>query len=290
MKKWIALMLCLSLCLALGACGKEEEKKDNPFAGVVQSDLDFSGITTYDDVTPATINFTIPEYELDFDISTIVISDNVIDFSAIFTPVEVPPIEIESFSVPDFVEDSNENLTQEDAEKLETMPAEEVVEIAEVRANLLADLAAAFRTAGLNVQVDENTGVITLDSTILFAVDQAQVSQEGAELLYNFLLVYTTVVYHERYEGFVSEIIIEGHTDSSGNYDYNKALSQARAESVMNLCLNEQAPIDAAIRAKLAQSLTAVGYSCDYPVLDANGNEDMAASRRVSFRFLINVD
>lgn len=288
MKKWIALMLCLSLCLALGACGKEEEKKDNPFAGVVQSDLDFSGITTYDDVTPATINFTIPEFELD--LSNITVYDDVFEVHMNFAPVEVPKIEIESFNVPDFVEESNENLTQEDAEKLETMPAEEVVEIAQVRANLLADLATAFEATGLDVQVDENTGVITLDSTILFAVDQAQVSQEGAELLSNFLLVYTTVVYHERYEGFVSEIVIEGHTDSTGDYNYNKSLSQARAESVKSLCLSEQLPIDAAVRSKLAQALSAVGYACDYPVLDANGNEDLDASRRVSFRFLINVD
>ena len=33
----------------------------------------------------------------------------------------------------------------------------------------------------------------------------------------------------------------------------------------------------------------AEGYACDRLVLDANGQEDKAASRRVTFRFLINI-
>ena len=250
-------------------------------------ELDFSDIEIYENVTGSSIEFDLEVPEIDFSHITIYgdVQEHIINFES------APAIDfdIDSFDVPDFVEESGNNLTSEDAEKLESMPVEEVVEIAEVRANLLADLAVAFEEAGLDVQVDESTGVITLDSTVLFAVDDSRVSQEGAELLYNFLLVYTTVVYHERYDGFVSEIIIEGHTDSSGDYNYNKILSQARAESVMALCLDEQFPIDANIREKLAQSMSAVGYSCDYPVLDANGNEDMAASRRVSFRFLINI-
>ena len=40
----------------------------------------------------------------------------------------------------------------------------------------------------------------------------------------------------------------------------------------------------------LKDSAEAKGYSYDRPVLDASGKEDKAASRRVTFRFLINVD
>jgi OOP family OmpA-OmpF porin len=69
-------------------------------------------------------------------------------------------------------------------------------------------------------------------------------------------------------------ITVEGHTDSDGDPDENRALSQFRALVV------RQALIDRGI---LAASITAVGVGSEQPVLVA-GVEDKAASRRVEFR------
>ena len=40
----------------------------------------------------------------------------------------------------------------------------------------------------------------------------------------------------------------------------------------------------------MPMSLEAIGYSNSRPVYDADGNPDMPASRRVSFRFMINLE
>ena len=70
------------------------------------------------------------------------------------------------------------------------------------------------------------------------------------------------------------EIIVEGHTDSSGVASQNQTLSLYRALRV------RQALIELGIP---AGSITARGFGSDRPVL-VDGIEDKAASRRVEFR------
>ena len=102
--------------------------------------------------------------------------------------------------------------------------------------------------------------------------------------------VYTSVVFDEKYEGFISTIQVEGHTDSTGDYDANTVLSQNRAESVRTFCLSDECGINPDYMSFLNESMVAIGYSCDKLILDSRGREDQAASRRVSFRFVINLD
>ena len=84
-------------------------------------------------------------------------------------------------------------------------------------------------------------------------------------------------------------IIVEGHTDPVGDYNYNQGLSLRRAENVMAFCQSAESGLDAAQLELLSGILEAVGYSCDRPVYDENGQVDNDASRRVSFRFVINI-
>lgn len=69
-------------------------------------------------------------------------------------------------------------------------------------------------------------------------------------------------------------ITVEGHTDSDGDANENRALSQFRALVV------RQALIDRGI---LEDSINALGFGSEQPVL-VDGDEDKAASRRVEFR------
>jgi len=180
-------------------------------------------------------------------------------------------------------------LSMEDAQKLENISAEKLEQIVQKRADLLTDLAAAFRNAGIAVTIDEESGEITMDASVLFPVDGYEVSEEGKALLQQFMTIYTGVVFDEKYAGFVSKIMVEGHTDSDGDYDYNLTLSQNRADSVKAFCLSSECGVDA-YSAQLTEMLQAIGYSSDKLIRDANGNEDKAASRRVAFRFVINLD
>lgn len=182
-----------------------------------------------------------------------------------------------------------DGMSTEDLIEFESMSETDQQEIVAKKANLLNDLSNAFQEAGLNVTINHETGEIALDSAVLFGVNESNISPEGKEFLRSFLNVYTGVVFGDEYTDFVSKIMVEGHTDTSGSYDLNLSLSQARADSVLAFCLSEEAGIDPAYVESLTGTLEAVGYSYDKPVYDENGDVDMDASRRVSFRFVIKI-
>ncbi len=182
-----------------------------------------------------------------------------------------------------------EGMSTEDLIAFDSMSENEQKDVVQKKANLLQDLSAAFEEAGLTVQINHGTGEIAMDAGVLFAKNQADITAEGKTFLKEFLSVYTGVVFGEEYTDFVSKILVEGHTDPSGAYDYNMQLSLMRAQNVMNFCLSDEAGTDATQQAALQSTLEAVGYSCDKPVYDENGQVDMDASRRVSFRFVINI-
>lgn len=70
---------------------------------------------------------------------------------------------------------------------------------------------------GINVTFDENSGV-------QFELNKSELTPQGKETLDKMAEVF--VEYDD------TNILVEGHTDSSGKDDYNMALSKRRAESV----------------------------------------------------------
>lgn len=185
--------------------------------------------------------------------------------------------------------DLREFVGVDQTQKLDTLSDFQLEELVEKKANLLEDLAAAYEAAGLNVTINKQTGEIAMDSTVLFGTDESQISDEGKIFLKRFMQVYTSVVFSDEYTDFLSKIMVEGHTDTRGEYDMNLELSQARADSVREYCMSADCGVDGAYANTLNGMLQAVGYSYDKPVYDANGEVDMDASRRVSFRFIINL-
>lgn len=188
------------------------------------------------------------------------------------------------------VGDVSKYVSVDMSEKLEDMSETQLEAIVEKSRNLLDDLAQAYKEAGLNVTVNRDTGEITLDTTVLFGVNETAVSDEGKAFLQQFIQVYTSVVFSEDYENFVSEIMVEGHTDTNGSYEYNLELSQGRADSVKTYCLSSECSVDAAHATALQTMLKSQGYSFDKPIYNDDGEVDLDASRRVSFRFIINLE
>ncbi len=187
------------------------------------------------------------------------------------------------------VSDLAASLSYEDMEKLANMSEDQIKEIEEKRTSLLTDLSAGFEQAGIEVAINEATGEIALDSAILFGYNESELTEDGKSFINEFMNVYSAVVLSDSYDGFVSKILVEGHTDSSGDYDDNLTLSENRANSVKTYCLSSECGLDAAITSSLEGLMQSVGYSSDQLVRDEAGNEDAGASRRVSFRFLINL-
>ncbi len=167
----------------------------------------------------------------------------------------------------------------------------EVEEIAKKKDELIADLIAKFNSAGIDCTYNEATGEFAVDSSILFGGDSAVLSAEGKAFLDKFIKAYMEVIYDDKYEGFISSTVIEGHTAplSGSTYESGLPLSVERAENVMNYCLNAES-LDDTEKSLLTLLLEAEGLSNSRPILDADGNVDLAASRRVSFKFNIDID
>ncbi len=258
-KKGAALLLALAVVLAVTGCGKEKtsgntyEVNENPQSGNM-------GLSAMDG--------------LDFNIETYEVKENKIDFGSI------GQMELDLF----------DNITTYEAENIEDFSQEKLEIAIEKKENLLADLKNELAKQGIQVTVDETNGDIALDSSILFGVEQSEVSKEGKDFLAKFLPVYTSVIFGEKYAGFISQIIIEGHTDTDGAYDYNMKLSQDRADKVKAFCVSDASGISEQYQDMFNSAVESKGYSYDRPIKDANGNVDKAASRRVSFRFLIHLD
>jgi len=153
-----------------------------------------------------------------------------------------------------------------------------------VRTKIVRELSSALATARISAKVDENTGDIILDSTLMFEVNSSNLLDEGLQQLNRLIPVYLDVLMSEEYKNYVAEIIIEGHTDSTGSYERNLELSQERALGVAMYCLNMKTLTEAQ-RAQLKEIITAQGRSNSDPVYDMYGNEDQQRSRRVEIKF-----
>ena len=155
-----------------------------------------------------------------------------------------------------------------------------------MRTRIITSLSSALKAANISAQVDPANGSIALESDVMFQLGRYNLSERGERFIDRFLPVYLDVLFSEEYRPYVAEIIIEGHTDSTGSYIDNLELSQRRALAVASYVLEDSYQgITSAQKQQLRVVATANGRSFSDPVLDAFGNEDMDASRRVVFKF-----
>ena len=97
--------------------------------------------------------------------------------------------------------------------------------------------------------------------------------------------------FEEEYKDYLAEIIIDGYTDTTGDYAYNLSLSQQRSLAVAQYLLSiEDDFLSSTQEEDLKQVLTVNGHSMSNPILDADGNVDMDASRRVEVKFRLKDD
>ncbi len=155
-----------------------------------------------------------------------------------------------------------------------------------MRTRIISSLSEALKAAHISAQVDPSNGSIALESDVMFELGRYDLSERGENFIDSFLPVYLNVLFSDEYKDYVSEIIIEGHTDSLGSYLDNLALSQQRALAVASYVLaDDYHAITAAQKRMLREVVTANGRSYSDRVYDENGREDMDASRRVVFKF-----
>ena len=162
--------------------------------------------------------------------------------------------------------------------------AERIDDMIGIRTTMIRELSSSLTAANMKATVDPNTGDIVLDSSVFFETGKSTIKEEGQELLNRFIPVYLNVLLQDKYSNYLGEIIIEGHTDSTGTYENNLKLSQDRALQVALYCLNMPS-LTRDQKLKLQEILTAKGRSYSDLVHTADGKEDPDASRRVEFKF-----
>ena len=163
---------------------------------------------------------------------------------------------------------------------------QQIEDLVGVRTQIISDLSSALREANISATVDPTSGAIALASDVLFATGESQLSSEGRARIDAFLPVYLDVLFSDEYRDYVSEIIIEGHTDSVGSYIDNLLLSQQRAYNVASYVLaDDYSHISDSTREHLRQVATANGRSFSDLIYNEDGTENRSASRRVVFKF-----
>ena len=174
--------------------------------------------------------------------------------------------------------DEKTELLEEQQEKID--------KIIGVKAEVVEALQKEFEKKNLNVDIDPQTGALTLNANVMFDYDQAELTDSGKMTLSMVLPTYCKVLLDDSYKKYLGEIIIDGYTDTDGDYSYNLELSQKRSLAVAQYLLDIKSDFlkDSQVQ-ELKDCLTVNGHSMSDPVLDADGNVDKDASRRVEVKF-----
>ena len=160
-----------------------------------------------------------------------------------------------------------------------------------VKAEVVESLKQEFKNNNVNVDIDSQTGALILDANVMFDYDEAELTEEGEQALRSVLPIYCKVLLQENYKPYLAEIIIDGYTDTDGDYAYNLELSQRRSLAVAQYLLDIQWEfLSDKESLDLQDYLTVNGHSMANPILDANGNVDKDASRRVEVKFRLKDD
>ena len=142
------------------------------------------------------------------------------------------------------------------------MTAEQLAAEKAARAEAMRRLAEA---AALNVKEEPRGTVIVLPGSVLFETDKSQLSGGAQQKL--TLIAGTLAPQADEHD-----IVVEGHTDSTGARDHNMMLSQARAQAVMNFLVSRGIPADA---------ISSIGIGPDRPIADNGTRDGRTENRRV---------
>ena len=108
---------------------------------------------------------------------------------------------------------------------------------------------------------------IDINDSIYFETDQSIIRADSHALLDD---VASILVAHPE----ITRLRIEGHTDSRGAAEYNRELSQSRAEAVRVYLIE---------RGVEAERLDAEGFGEDRPLVQGNSEAAWSKNRRVDF-------
>lgn len=138
----------------------------------------------------------------------------------------------------------------------------QIDQIIGVKADVIEALKNEFSKNNINVDIDAQTGALTLEASVMFDYDQAELTDAGKQALEQILPIYCKVLLQDDYMKYLAEIIIDGYTDTDGDYSYNLQLSQQRSLAVAQYLLDIQGNF---LDATQSQNLENISQSMGIP-------------------------
>ena len=145
----------------------------------------------------------------------------------------------------------------------------------------------------LSIQFLSNEVTIDGFERILFKRGDYEISPWFKNNLDVFFPRFLGIIYSNEFKNIIEEVRIEGHTSTIGArnkkqdpYFYNMKLSQNRSRSVLKYCYEKHA--DKNQKKWLVDKATANGLSYSKKIINTDGSENLASSRRVEFRIKTN--
>lgn len=158
-----------------------------------------------------------------------------------------------------------------------------------VKSAIVEELVRALANSNINGASVDDSGAIVFSTEMMFDVNRSTLKDVGKAFLNSFIPAYLDVLMSDDYSQYVSQIIIEGHTDTDGTFLTNMQLSQDRAYAVLRYILSSEfTGISGAAKERLQQIVTVNGRSYSDPIYNDDGTVDMDASRRVVIKFRMN--
>lgn len=166
----------------------------------------------------------------------------------------------------------------------------ELADIVGIRTDIIGELQSKFNNS--TMKVDPQTGSIAFSSDVLFAYGSSKLTDSSKDSLKEVIPTYLDVLLQDQFKNYIAEIIIEGHTDTSGTYKANLELSSKRAYAVADFCLDEKNGLSKDKIEFLRSVLTVNGRSYSSPIYSKTNPSsiDMAGSRRVEIKFRLKED
>jgi flagellar motor protein MotB len=164
-----------------------------------------------------------------------------------------------------------------------------IEEVIGVKTKIIEELVLAFQDSDLEMEVDPQSGAIRFSGGVFFELNSRAISTTGRNYLEQFIPQYIGILLSDQFRDEISQIIVEGHTDTRGGYLYNLKLSQERAFSVVEEVFQDEFP-DFQYSDYLKSVITSNGRSYSIPVLDDKEEIDADKSRRVEFKFRLKDD
>lgn len=171
-----------------------------------------------------------------------------------------------------------------------TTVVEDITESNKLRAELLQEIKQEMENEGYTqLMIIENQGVMRLEQGVLFNTGEAELLDQGKEILDVLGTTMYIVLSKPKYDGEVNTIFIEGHTDSDPivsaiDFQSNWDLSAYRAINTWRYLRRAEIRLDSLINDNREPIFSISGYADSRPVASNETEIGKRNNRRIDFR------